>query len=123
MYAVTSRSESAPDRAVARAIAVHGKGRVAFRESDGATRLDDLYQHDPVRILFPTPAAGEPPQAAIVTTSGGLVGGDVIEIEAHVGNRARALVSPQAAEKVYRSDGGDCRINVVEQPVGIVAEV
>jgi len=112
MYAAISRSEPAPETAPVQASAVHGKGRVAFRESGGVTRLDDLYQHDPVRILFPRPPAGEPPQAAIVTTSGGLVGGDVVEIEAHVGAGTRALVMPQAAEKVYRSNGDDCRIDV-----------
>mgnify|MGYP002279559471 CR=1 FL=1 len=76
------------------------------------TRLADLYQHDPVRILFPATPLAEPIQAAIVTTSGGLVGGDVIEIEACVGDGARALIMPQAAEKVYRSDAGCVRIDV-----------
>ena len=94
---------------------VHGHGRVVFRENGGVTRLADLYQHDPVRVLFPaTPLAEltEALQAAVVTTSGGLVGGDVIEIEVNVGGGARALIMPQAAEKVYRSNGGDVRIDV-----------
>lgn len=104
------------DRAASTHGKVHGKGLVAFREDGGVTRLADLYQHDPVRVLFPATPLGEPVQAAIVTTSGGLVGGDVIEIDVDVGSDARALLMPQAAEKVYRSDGGcvhiDVRLNV-----------
>ncbi len=90
-----------------------GRAALRFVHIDGETRLAGLYQHDPLRVLFPQPAEGEAPCAAIVTTSGGLVGGDVVEIEVSTGPGARALVMPQAAEKVYRSAGADCRIDVV----------
>ena len=50
--------------------------------------------------------------AALVTTSGGLVGGDRIDVAASVDDGAAAVVTAQAAEKVYRSTGPDCHIAV-----------
>ena len=90
----------------------HGTAEVAFRQRDGASRLAHLYQHDPLKVLFPAVPAGEPPWAVLVTTSGGLVGGDRLDIRARVGEGAGALVPTQAAEKVYRSLGPDCRLTV-----------
>jgi urease accessory protein len=78
----------------------------------GVTRLKHLYQHDPLRVLFPLAPAGDVPVAALVTTSGGLVGGDRIEILATVGADARALVGPQAAEKIYRSLGEAATVEI-----------
>ena len=68
-----------------------------------ATRLAHLYQTDPLRVLFPTPEAGDPVQAAIVTTSGGLVAGDRIDITVRVDLEAKAHVTASASEKIYRS--------------------
>lgn len=69
------------------------------------TAVSHLYQHDPCRVLFPRPALGDPPTAVLLMTSGGLAGGDRIEIELNVGADAAAVVTSQAAEKVYRSLG------------------
>jgi urease accessory protein len=41
--------------------------------------------------------------AAVLTTSGGLAGGDRVAVTAWVGAGARAQVAGQAAEKIYRS--------------------
>ncbi|HEC14252.1 MAG TPA: urease accessory protein UreD, partial [Rhodospirillales bacterium] len=99
---------------------VHGVARISFVRRGKESRLKDLYQHDPVRVLFPNAKAGEPPQAVIVTTSGGLVGGDVIDIEARVERDAAALFTAQAAEKISRSAGEDClfRIKLSVEPGG-----
>lgn len=91
-------------------IVTHGRAEVGFALRGGVTRLKHLYQHDPLRVLFPLPAAGDVPVAALVTTSGGLVGGDRIEIAASVADGARALIGPQAAEKIYRSLGATTTI-------------
>ena len=107
MPVVISKSEAYP------AAAVHGIGRVSYGvDAQGATRLRDLYQHDPVRVLFPTPPRNEIPSAVFVTTSGGLVGGDVLEIAAQADRDATVLCYPQAAEKIYRSNGAECYIKV-----------
>ena len=94
-------------------LTIHGRAEVAFDSRNGApSRLLHLYHHDPLRFLFPQPGAGEPPMAVLVTTSGGLVGGDRLEVSARVGDGASAQVVAQAAEKVYRSAGPDVTMGV-----------
>ncbi|MET1025942.1 MAG: urease accessory protein UreD [Dongiaceae bacterium] len=66
----------------------------------------------PLRVLFPIAADGDPVTAALINTGGGLVGGDSLSIKASIGPDAAALLVAQAAEKVYRSTGADCRIDV-----------
>jgi len=105
MSAVTLPSEPTPS-------AVQGAAEISFVRKEGRTRLGELYQHDPLRALFPLPPAGEAMTAALVTTSGGLVGGDEMSVRISVEEGAQALVTAQAAEKVYRSAGADCRIEM-----------
>ncbi len=82
-----------------------GRVEIGFACRDGTTRLAHLYQTDPLRVLFPMPEAGDPMQAVVVTTSGGLVGGDRLEIEVRLDPGAAAHLTASAAEKVYRSLG------------------
>lgn len=91
-----------------------GESRVAFDLRDGRTRLGDLYQRDPCRVLFPVPEPGEPPQAVMITTSGGVTGGDTLRMSIEVGPQAEAVATTQAAEKIYRAakGGGHCTIDV-----------
>ncbi len=111
MYAAISPSnEETTDTA---RIVVDGKARLSFTaDEDGVTRLDDLYQRDPLRVLFPNTPKNDISQAVIVTTSGGLVGGDQISMEFETREAASALVMGQSAEKIYRSAGDDVCINV-----------
>ena len=108
MSVATLRSEPA---AVA-TTRTHGAASVTFARDDGATRLAGLYQQDPLRFLFPEVPAGEIPTAVLVTTSGGLVGGDRLDVSVAIGDGAQAMVFGQAAEKVYRSLGPTSRIAV-----------
>ena len=55
-----------------------GESRVTFDLREGKTRLGDLYQRDPCRVLFPKSEPGEPPQAVMITTSGGVTVNDVV---------------------------------------------
>ena len=91
-----------------------GACRVSFAVRDGRTRLADLYQRDPCRVLFPDPEPGDPIEAVLLTTSGGVTDGDALamEIEAEAGTEA--VVATQAAEKIYRAarGGGHCAIDV-----------
>lgn len=91
---------------------VRGVAEVVFARRRGGTSLVSLYQHDPLRVLFPTPPAGEIATAIVVTTSGGLVGGDRLAVRIAAGDGTAALVTAQAAEKIYRSAGLDCRIDM-----------
>jgi urease accessory protein len=85
----------------------NGSSRVVFAVRDGQTRLTDLYQRDPCRVLFPDPEPGEPPQAVLVTTSGGVTGGDSLTMAIEVGPGAEAVAATQAAEKIYRAAGAE----------------
>src|SRR4051794_35844616 len=89
---------------------VAGVAEIRYRNRLGATRLAHLYQRDPLRVLFPAPAPGDLPLAVLVTTSGGLVGGDTLDVAVELGAEAAAHVATQAAEKIYRSTGPETRI-------------
>jgi urease accessory protein len=91
-----------------------GESRVAFTLREGRTRLGDLYQRDPCRVLFPQPETGEPPLAVLITTSGGVTDGDTLKMTIDVGPGASAVATTQAAEKIYRAakGGGHCAIDV-----------
>jgi len=91
-----------------------GESRVAFDLRAGRTRLGDLYQRDPCRVLFPEPELGEPPLAVMLTTSGGVTDGDSLKMAIEIGPGASAVATTQAAEKVYRAakGGGHCAIDV-----------
>jgi urease accessory protein len=51
--------------------------------------------------LTPSSEAGDPTQAVLLTTSGGLADGDRIDLKLAVGEGAAATITTQAAEKVY----------------------
>jgi urease accessory protein len=94
---------------------VDGEARIAFRRRlDGVTALADLYQHAPCRVLFPATEADEPVQAVLLTTSGGLTGGDRTRVSVSVEPGARATMTTQAAEKIYCAlpDTGDAVVQV-----------
>jgi len=91
---------------------VHGVAELAFAADGAHTRLSTLYQRAPLRVLFPKVYGGGTPTAVLVTTSGGLVGGDCLDVSVLAHSGSSAIVTAQAAEKVYRSAGEDCRILV-----------
>jgi len=90
---------------------VHGIAEIGFAVRDGATRLCHLYERNPLRVLFPAPGAGDLPAAVLLTTSGGLVAGDRIDIAVTLGEGAAAHITGSAAEKIYRSTGATTRID------------
>jgi urease accessory protein len=90
---------------------VRGVAEIGFAVRDGATRLCHLYERNPLRVLFPAPVANDLPVAALVTTSGGLVAGDRIDVVVRVGEGAAAHVTGSAAEKIYRSTGATTQID------------
>jgi len=87
-----------------------GAAALRFEVARGETRLAELHQAAPMRILFPAPEPGEPPLAALVNTAGGLAGGDEVKVTVAAGPGTHAVVSTPAAEKVYRSLGPETRI-------------
>jgi len=111
MYADSSLSRQ-PEPAATGKVIVSGGARVRFGLEGEKTVLRDLYQADPIRILFPDNPPGELTIGVLTTTSGGLVGGDRIKIDVTAGAGTRCMIMAQAAEKIYRSLGPDCQIDI-----------
>lgn len=91
---------------------MEGGVTLAFRGGRDGTRLVDLGQRAPLRALFPDDRATGLTTVVLVTTAGGIAGGDRLGIDIALAEAARVLVTSQAAEKVYRSLGADSRIDV-----------
>jgi urease accessory protein len=89
-----------------------GAAEITVGDRGGETRLRHLFQSDPCRILFPRVPRGSPMEAVIVTTSGGIVGGDRLRFALRAEKSAVAAITTQAAEKVYRSAGGTSEISI-----------
>jgi urease accessory protein len=98
---------------LARPQRVHGSARLTVcSAADGTHRIADLYQRAPARMLFPSQAPDTPVEAVVLTTSGGLTGGDRLEISITADPGAAVVATSQAAEKIYRSDGPDCEVRI-----------
>lgn len=78
-------------------------------------RLLDLYQSDPGRALLPLPEPGEPASLVLVTTSGGLTGGDRLKLSLTLEAGAKLAAMAQAAEKLYRSAAADSETEVIQE--------
>lgn len=81
-------------------------------ERHGRTEPVHVFQRVPCRVLFPQTDPGDPPLAVLITTSGGIAGGDVLRVSVEAGPGAVATVTSQAAEKIYRSLGAPSRLSV-----------
>lgn len=126
MYAAISRSESAvpilkagspgPPRSV-------GAVRIAFLGVGTRTALADLHQQGCMKARLPRSYDGDPPTAILINTAGGLTGGDDVETAMEWGEGSDACFSTQAAERIYRSSGGEAAIrNRLTVGAGAAAE-
>ena len=80
-----------------------GVGRVVLKGSPSGTRIADVYEQFPTRIMFPRVDDGTLREAVIVNSSGGIAGGDQLELEVIALDQAAVTVTSQAAEKIYRA--------------------
>lgn len=87
-----------------------GAARIAFKRRGAHTVLDDVYQAGCCKVRFPRAEPGADPEAVLINTAGGLTDGDVIETSARWGEGTRAVVTTQAAERIYRSRGANAHI-------------
>ena len=83
---------------------------IRLQRSDGACRvtlgpqgISALYQSDPCRFFLPPTEPGDLPCGLMLTTSGGIAGGDRLRIEIGWQENTRATVTTGAAEKIYRA--------------------
>src|ERR1700747_2006602 len=80
-----------------------GSGRIVVSGSEKGTRIVDVFQRSPIRILFPRTGGGALEEAVFVNTAGGVAGGDRLESGVTALADASIAVTSQAAEKVYRA--------------------
>ena len=66
-----------------------------------SSRLDDLYQKGCLKALFPD--RDDHVEAVLINTSGGITGGDRLEVKARAKSNAHMAISTQACERVYRA--------------------
>ena len=79
-----------------------GSATLRFEVRGGGSALVERRCQAPLRILTPRPANGVP-EAVLANLAGGIAGGDRYEVFVAAGPGAGAVVSGQAAEKVYRA--------------------
>ncbi|MGC1171144.1 MAG: urease accessory protein UreD [Candidatus Acidiferrales bacterium] len=80
-----------------------GSGRIVVSGSDRGTRIMDVFQRSPIRVLFPRVGKAPIEEAVLVNTAGGIAGGDRLESCVTALGNASIAVTSQAAEKVYRA--------------------
>jgi urease accessory protein len=79
-----------------------GAVRIVLDSCERGTRIAQVFQRYPVRVMFPRVGSGEV-EAVLVNASGGVAGGDRLEFAITALGNASAAVTSQAAEKVYRA--------------------
>jgi urease accessory protein len=100
------------DRPKARAEALplyvraHGRVEVSFGCVGARTVRLASHESGGYRARFPTRFDGRS-EAVLINTGGGMTGGDSLDITVKAEAGVRAVVTTQAAEKIYRSDGPD----------------
>jgi len=87
-----------------------GAARVVLGGSPNGTRITDMYQQFPTRVMLPKIGDGAVNEAVIINSSGGIAGGDRLDIEVIVLDGASVAVTSQAAEKIYRALDRPARI-------------
>lgn len=90
-----------------------GRLRVEARALDGRTVRGRIEEEGFARVRFPRSGRrGRALEAVMINTGGGLAGGDASQSCLHAGRNAQLVVTTQAAEKIYRSDGATSHIDV-----------
>jgi urease accessory protein len=74
---------------------------LGYTSQDGMTSLAELRQEGCLKARFPRPMAW--PEAVLLNSAGGIAAGDSTSVSFSVGPGARATLSTQAAERIYRA--------------------
>lgn len=81
---------------------VAARARLDVEVRAGRSRLVRLYQDGAAKIRLPD-TGSDPLEAVLINMAGGLTGGDRLAWDVSVGAGARASITTQACEKVYRA--------------------
>lgn len=94
----------APPLVMAQDLMQRAKGRahVAFALKGATVALRDLAQQGSAKVLIPR-VAGDRPEVVFLNTSGGLTGGDRLDLSLDLGPGTRLCATTQTAERAYQS--------------------
>ena len=87
-----------------------GCARVMLRGSESGTRIEDIFERSPIRVMFPRTGHRAVQEAVLINTAGGVAGGDRLELCVTALPGASIAVTSQAAEKVYRALNKPARV-------------
>ncbi len=79
---------------------------VRFMRRNELTVLDYLYQRGSAKARFPKIFDGGPPEAVLINLAGGITGADRFQQMANFAKGTHAVITTQAAEKIYRASRG-----------------
>ena len=80
--------------------------RLSFKERGANTVLDDMYQQGSGKVRMARPENDRHLEAVLINTSGGMTDGDLFSSKIHWQQNTTAIVTTQAAERIYKSRGG-----------------
>ncbi|MDA1191407.1 MAG: urease accessory protein UreD, partial [Candidatus Poribacteria bacterium] len=90
----------------------HGELRLTFTKRDARTVLSESHSRAPLQVMKPLDDGDGRCVVYLLSPTGGVMGGDRYEIDARVEAGCRALLTTQAATKVYRMTDGDARLRM-----------
>jgi urease accessory protein len=96
-----------PAAAMPAFVRAEGGVRLVFGATPRGTAPLTIAESGGYRVRFPRTGEG-----VLINTGGGMTGGDRMFVEAEVQTGAAAVLTTQAAEKIYRSDGPETGIAV-----------
>ncbi len=89
----------------------NGQAFASFTLRDGMVRLADLAQSGSAKVMLPR-IAGPVPEVVFLNTSGGLTGGDVLDLVLDLAPGVRLSATTQTAERAYASNQGTATVRV-----------
>jgi urease accessory protein len=88
-------------------VRAHGGVRLVFARTARGTAPLTIAESGGYRVRFPRSGEG-----VLINTGGGMAAGDRMAVDVTVQASAAAVLTSQAAEKIYRSDGPDTEIAI-----------
>ncbi len=85
----------------------NGTLMLSTKRVDTKSGIDRFRTSGAMKALF---ARAQDVQAILINTSGGLTGGDRLDIAAHAGAGSEMTLTTQAAERAYRSQEGEAQV-------------
>lgn len=91
----------------------HGNLNLVFALADDKTVLSQNQVQAPLKVLRPFyPEGSDVCHSVILHTAGGVVGGDRLDLNFHLEQKAKALITTGSAGKIYRSNGLQAKQNI-----------